>query len=160
MSVESEFPVPPMIRQGELIEQITALVPQEVKGDWSRLDSAHRLLSMYGQSRIDVAFSDGTSGYALEPREASKLVRELREVMYRPGTGTWFSALWTLTKDASGVVSADVSFNYDEEPDWSRPIDPGLYGIDLEDFPRDEDHIPVWLREMLAEAEKNASETE
>ncbi|QNN63915.1 agglutinin cell wall attachment protein [Leucobacter denitrificans] len=152
--------VPPMIRQGQLIDEIAPRLPDRVEGAWSRLYFRHRNLSKLSGGRIEVVRPDTTEGYALPPRDILPLIDELRKVMYRPGVGTWFSAVWTLTKDASGEVSADVSFNYDDEPEWSDPIHPGLYGIDLEDFPRDEEHIPVWLQERLAEARKNASEAQ
>ena len=156
MSETDDFSVPPMIRQGQLVEEISALLPQRVDGVWSKLTYSRRMLSMYSEGRIEVSLANGETGYALAPREATSLVRELRELMYRPGAGTWFSATWTLTKDASGQVSANVSFNYDEEPTWGDPIRPFNYALDLEDFPRDDEHIPGWLRERLDEAQRAA----
>ncbi|MFC5336904.1 hypothetical protein [Leucobacter denitrificans] len=50
----------------------------------------------------------------------------------------------------------DITFNYDDEPDWSRPIRAFNYVLDLEDFPRDEEHIPAWLRKKVAEGKGEA----
>jgi hypothetical protein len=72
-------------------------------------------------------------------------MRELREVMYRPGTGTWFT--FTLTISETGAV--DAQFNYDDELEWDIPQEPVLFVEDLERFPRDAAHIPAWLDQKL-----------
>ena len=105
---------------------------------------------------MGVKFSDGTTGGAFIPHEASDLLEELREVMYSRGVGTWFSATFCVTREGSGETSAKASFNYDEEPKWNFPVDPVQYAVDLEDFPRDEENTPDWLRERLSEAEKKS----
>lgn len=156
MSEEVEFSVPPMVRQGEIVQELSAQLPERVSGEWVSLAFVARSLSMYGQSKLHVGRPNGTQESALAPRSTDDLLEELRELMYRPGAGTWFSATWTLTKDDADRVSADVSFNYDEEPDWDPPIRPFNYALDLEDFPRDEEHIPGWLRERLDEAQRAA----
>lgn len=70
-------------------------------------------------------------------------VMALREAMYRPGRGTWFTMHLTLT--ALGEVA--TTFDYEE-----RPHGPSL-GWALEDdlqlYPRDT--IPDWIAEALAE---------
>ena len=75
--------------------------------------------------------------------------------MYSQGSGAWFSATFRVVREKSGEASANASFNYDEEPEWYFSVDPGQYAIDLEDFPRDEENIPDWLRERLSEAKKS-----
>ena len=71
----------------------------------------------------------------------------MRDVMYRPGVGTWFSAV--LRVDRSGSV--DGEFNYDEEPEWAAPVDPIAYLTDFEKYPRDIENQPEWLRIKLTE---------
>ena len=89
------------------------------------------------------------------PLETDDLLDELREVMYSRGSGAWFSATFRVAREASGETSANAWFNYDEEPEWNFSVDPVQYAIDLEDFPRDEENIPDWLRERLSEAKKS-----
>lgn len=71
----------------------------------------------------------------------------LREVMYRPGSGTWFSAEFRV--DRSGRMDSD--YVYDLEPDWTTPVDSIAYVTDFEKFPRDLEHQPQWLRDRLSE---------
>ena len=146
----------PVVRQGELIREIASLLPQRVDGEWAELLFIDNRLSMVADGSLSVTFSDGTSGEAFPPREISDLLKELRDVMYSRGSGTWFSASFRVVREESGETSANASFNYDEEPEWYFPVDPGQYAIDLEDFPRDEENIPGWLRERLSEAKKNS----
>ena len=65
--------------------------------------------------------------------------------MFRPGTGTWFTFMFTI----SDTGAVDARFNYDDEPEWSRPQEPVLYVEDMERFPRDAAHTPAWLQEKL-----------
>lgn len=146
----------PVVRQGELIRDIASLLPQRVEGEWAELQYTNNRLSMVADGHMSVQFSDGTSGGAFVPRETDDLLEELRDVMYSQGSGTWFSATFRVVREESGETSANASFNYDEEPEWNFPVDPGQYAIDLEDFPRDEENIPDWLRERLSEAKKNS----
>lgn len=146
----------PVVRQGELIREISSLLPQRVEGEWRELILINNRLSMVADGHMRVTFSDGTSGGAFPPRETSDLLEELRDVMYSQGSGTWFSATFRVVREESGETSANASFNYDEEPEWNFSVDPVQYAIDLEDFPRDEENIPGWLRERLSEAKKNS----
>lgn len=147
---------PPAVRQGELIQQIATLMPQRVEGEWTELVLEHNQLSMVSDGHMTITFPDGESGSAFAPRDKSPLLDELREIMYTRGAGTWFSATFRVVKEASGETSATASFNYDDEPEWNFPPDPGMYALDLEDFPRDEENIPDWLRARLSEARKKS----
>ena len=70
----------------------------------------------------------------------------LRLQMYQPGKGAWLTARITVTAD--GRFSTD--FDYDTEPEWSIPVSSDIYTADLAEFPREDQHIPDWLRNKLA----------
>lgn len=141
-------------RQGELISEIAGLAAEAVQGEWTSLVYAPRVLTMYAEIELLARRPNGTVERVPGP-DALDAIEELREVMYRPGAGTWFSSQWTVTNEG-GQWSTDVEFNYNDEPEWSRPVDPGLYGLDLEDFPRRDDLVPGWLKAKLAEARARA----
>lgn len=151
MSEMSEPAVPPMVRQGELISEISSLLPADVDGDWVALVFSPRMVSMYSEEDLVVRRADSSEDGALSPDEVLDLLKELRAVMYRPEAGSWLSAEWVIENDGSSWTS-EVEFNYNDEPTWYSPIDPGLYGLDLEKFPRRYDLIPGWLKTRLAEA--------
>lgn len=141
-------------RKGELISEIAALAAEAVSGEWISLVYSPRVLTMYAEIELLARRPDGTVERVPGP-DALDAIEELRDVMYLPSAGTWFSSRWTLTND-NGHWSTEVEFNYDDEPAWSRPVDPRLYGIDLEDFPRRVDLVPDWLNARLTEARARA----
>jgi len=146
--------VPPVVRQEQLIDEIALHLADEVEGDWSTLVFHHRNLSMFFTGRIDVHRPDGSFAHAKPPDSILALTDELRRVMYEPGKGAWFSARWTIACEGGETPTTNVAFNYDDEPVWRWPAHPGLYAIDLETFPRDEERVPGWLREKVKGARR------
>lgn len=73
--------------------------------------------------------------------------RTLREVMYRPNQGTWFSMTLKVTPAGDGW---EADYNYTQKPVWElgEPVN-DTYAQELYLFPRDEDHIPGWFREEM-----------
>jgi hypothetical protein len=100
-----------------------------------------------------VRLADGRNGDIELPDAVKRGFPELRELMYEPGRGTWFSVRLTLRAGTEPGYSFDYDFNYDEDPKWSPPLAPTAFCRDLEAFPREDEHIPAWLREVLAEGE-------
>lgn len=146
------FPTPPPDRQDELIDQISSLLPTQVEGPWTSLVFTDRSLVTYGEDAMLVRRPDGTIDKSqAAPRRVAKLTMKLRQVMYRPGVGTWLSAEWHVDNHGDST-SARVDFNYDDEPDWSEPVEPGDYALDLEDFPHTEEATPAWLKQKVREA--------
>jgi hypothetical protein len=143
--------VSPLVRQEQLIDEIALHLADEVDGDWSTLVFNHRNLSMFFTGRIDVHRPDGSFAHARPPDSVLSLTDELRRVMYVPGKGAWFSARWTIASREAGEEAnpPQIAFNYDDEPVWRWPAHPGLYAIDLETFPRDDDRVPGWLRQKV-----------
>ncbi|GAA1484671.1 hypothetical protein GCM10009625_14750 [Brachybacterium fresconis] len=75
--------------------------------------------------------------------------------MYSVEAGAWFSLEWSLVRHANDEIVADVEFNYDFEPAWDTSIDPVVYALDLERFPRREENIPSWLEAKLRDAQRS-----
>ncbi|TDQ53741.1 hypothetical protein EV190_103192 [Actinorugispora endophytica] len=80
--------------------------------------------------------------------DVSKKMRELRNGMYSQGKGTW------LTDHHIATRPGKYSIDYGTEPDFTIPPVAGSRKLDLQYFPRDDEHIPDWLRRKLQE-EKN-----
>lgn len=149
---------PNLTRQGELISEISALIPTEVTGPWRKLTFNRSALSMLSEHELIVERPEGTIDESEGvPFEVDDLLNELRKVMYTPGAGAWMSAQWTIIDLGDGHADARATFNYDDEPRWSMPVRAFNYAIDVRDFPRDADNIPDWLRQRLDEAARAAS---
>ncbi|GAA1863355.1 hypothetical protein [Myceligenerans crystallogenes] len=146
--------VPPMIRQGELVDEIGRMVARSASlgGDWESATLHVRRLAPYGETQMVVLRPSGRGTTedrsALPNRSVGRLVKELRDVMYWPGAGTWLSMELTVSR-TSGKDQADARFNYDDRPAWTDAPAPALYSKELHRYPRDPDHIPAWLRDQL-----------
>ncbi|PPK63266.1 hypothetical protein V5P93_002090 [Actinokineospora auranticolor] len=90
----------------------------------------------------------GDGGAMYMPAEAAAAVKELRRVMYQPGRGTWCSIEVVFHR---GGKEPEVSVNYDENPGWKPELHPTSFSRDQELFPRADEHIPAWLRELIDE---------
>ncbi|MEJ3658382.1 hypothetical protein WEH80_36030 [Actinomycetes bacterium KLBMP 9759] len=101
----------------------------------------------------------GTSGYRLKadvdqeemlraaiPYGLDEMVRALRRGMYDPQRGSWFGFVIEL----SGDGGYRVAYDYDRRP--SAPILDDEFSRDLGSFPRAEEHIPEWLKDVMASA--------
>lgn len=146
-----------MTNHSEAINRIGAMPPERVEGPWAKLVLTRRAVSKHGQHRLEDHRPDGSVDQRQgTPPQISRLLKDLRKDMYQPGGSCWYTAVWTVLHNGDGSLDVKATFDYNDEPAWSEPIDPGLYGLDLEDFPRDEDAIPEWLGARLAEARARA----
>ena len=99
-------------------------------------------------SAIAKAYLDGAE---MKRKHIDKSVviaaRTLRELMYKPGKGTWFSMILKVTPAGDGW---EASYNYDQKPVWELgdPVN-DTFAQELYLFPRDEDHIPDWFKEEM-----------
>lgn len=140
--------VPPMIAQGQIVDEIAREVVAGAPTDWQRLQFQASILAPTTEYFLFVEKPDGSRQKVFSSPRAKELSRELRTVMQMPGRGSWFS--FDLVIDSTLAVT--TRFNYEEEPRFSPPgIDPIAYVADQEKFPRDEDKQPEWLKAKLAE---------
>jgi hypothetical protein len=112
---------------------------------WIRLTVSATVLAY--DYALELKLADGRNGSMDVPDAAKAGFRELREKMYEPGRGTWFSA----TVQLRGGTAPEFAYNFDEDPRWWPPLHPTAFSRDLEAFPRDDAHIPSWLQELLDE---------
>lgn len=77
--------------------------------------------------------------------DMTERLQDLRQEMYEEDRGAWLSARFVLHREAE----PEVSFNYNENPHWSPELHPMMFVRDLEAFPRADEQVPDWLREMV-----------
>ncbi len=135
--------------QQRLHQQIAHALVEAAPAGWSELRSVHREVGRTAEQQHIALMPDGQLvGLRGVPKGVRRGYRALRELLYQPDKGTWYTATCTVT--AQGRLSFD--FDYDGEPEWSVPVVAGTYVEDLEMFPRAEDVRPEWLRRRLQEA--------
>ncbi|MCQ1954696.1 hypothetical protein [Arthrobacter sp. zg-Y238] len=132
------------MRRTELETALAREVEGSVPAGWRSLRFEGRSAGTVSEVQLFVDRNGTTKG--AEPSDDTlDLIRELRKLMYRPGYGTWFSL--TMKIDDQGHV--ETHYNFDEEADWSFPLDDESYVEDQQKFPRDPEHISGWLAPKL-----------
>jgi len=74
--------------------------------------------------------------------------KAIRELMYgqSPQKGAWYTAYFTMTSHHQ----LNASFDYDNKPEFKYEPNNDKFIDDLKVFPREEELIPVWLKEIIA----------
>ncbi len=113
--------------------------------EWSQAGTEHS-----GRFVLDPL---GASRRVPTPSEVTEVMAQLRAQMAKPGTGTWLSAVITVSPD-----NTEAEFNYSQRPYWNAPGESMLeapaappvpderrWAADLRRYPRDQDNLLVWM---------------
>ena len=136
-------PVMDQPEQDRLTRQVGRALLTVAGQDWTQVRAEFRAAGRHVEVDVYVTGQDGTPRPVPPPREVVDGLGKLRQGMYRPGRGTWLSALYLL--DPPSSFSAE--FEPDVEPRWRRVPPPIGFADELRFFPRGDDHIPDWLRQ-------------
>jgi hypothetical protein len=132
-------------RHEELMQEVGGLLLDVAGEDFRRVDVLVKMTVAVHDLTMTVYLTDGSTAEVAPPERLLTAFAELREVVHRPGRGTWFSARAVLNAPAR----IDITYNLDHDPQW-RPEIPAVHFVrDLEVFPRDEVFVPDWLRSKL-----------
>ncbi|HEV2779134.1 MAG TPA: hypothetical protein VGX25_06985 [Actinophytocola sp.] len=138
-------PLPAMAQaeQDRLTRQVGRALLAVAPPGWTQVRAEYRSAGRHIEVDVFVAAADGPLRPIQPPREVVEGLGRLRQGMYRPGRGTWLSALYLLEPPSS----FSVEFEPDVEPRWRR-LPPTIgFQDELRFFPRADQHIPDWLRQ-------------
>lgn len=136
-------PVMAQAEQDQLTRQVGRALLSAAGADWQQVRAEYRSAGRHIEVDVFVKGPDGVDRPVRPPQEVVDGLGRLRQGMYRPGRGTWLSALYVL--DPPSSFSAD--FDPDAEPRWRRVPPPVGFADELRFFPRAEENIPDWLRQ-------------
>lgn len=132
-----------MADEMQTIDAIARALVTGLPAGWREVAATYLATAPYAELDATVTGATGeTSQVDPLPDGLEDLFETLRLQMYQPGKGAWLTATIRIT--AEGRFATD--FDYDNEPKWSIPVDPGIYQADLAEFPRDDQYIPDWLQ--------------
>ncbi|MET9224533.1 hypothetical protein [Lentzea sp. NPDC003310] len=135
------------------MQEIGRLLVEGSPAGWSRIDLRASVSSTQDLMALTVLMPDHSSPPADLQLPVGRVLRELRELMYAEGRGTWFSLRYTM--DPPDVFH--VVYNHDFDPLWTPDLSPHEWALDLERFPRAPEHVPDWLRAKLPEDDQPAA---
>jgi len=136
-------PVMAQAEQDQLTRQVGRALLTVAGADWQQIRAEYRSAGRHIEVDVLVKGPDGVERTVRPPQEVVDGFGRLRQGMYRPGRGTWLSALYLL--DPPSSFSAE--FEPDVEPRWRRVPPPIGFADELRFFPRGDEHIPDWLRQ-------------
>jgi hypothetical protein len=126
---------------------IARTIAEKAPQGWTKARMTYRSVSTVSEPETAYEMADGSSKVKVVMSfDLTRAFDALRQIMYQPGKGTWFTAEFTLTRE--GHFSTD--FDFDHEPQWHAPIGAAAYARELKDFPRSPEHTPDWLREAAS----------
>jgi hypothetical protein len=131
--------------QDQLTRQVGRALLTVAGADWQQVRAEYRSAGRHIEVDVIVKGPDAVERPVRPPQEVVDGLGRLRQGMYRPGRGTWLSALYVL--DPPSAFSAE--FEPDVEPRWRRVPPPIGFADELRFFPRGDEHIPEWLRQRV-----------
>ena len=132
----------------QIVDHISGALVQAAPDGWNRIHLKVRASVLAREYELSVTLGDGRPAPVEIPMEVKSDLVDLRPLMYQPGRGTWFTASLTLV----APDHREIAFNYDEDPEWWPDLPPVIFSSDLAEFPREDEHIPGWLQDKLAQA--------
>jgi hypothetical protein len=136
-------PVMAQAEQDQLTRQVGRALLSAAGADWQQVRAEYRSAGRHIEVDVFVKGPDGVERPVRPPQEVVDGLQRLRQGMYRPGRGTWLSALYVL--DPPSSFSAE--FEPDVEPRWRRVPPPIGFADELRFFPRADENIPDWFRQ-------------
>jgi hypothetical protein len=132
--------------QDQLTRQVGRALLTVAGDGWRHVRAEYRSAGRHIEVDVFVTGPDGATRTVRPPMEVVDGLGKLRQGMYRPGRGTWLSALYELDPPSS----FNAEFEPDVEPRWRRVPPPIGFADELRFFPRSEEHVPEWLRRRAA----------
>lgn len=138
-----------------LIEEIGQTVFDNVPVDnWSKILLEASILSTYVELTVTYYVEEKT-GKSFDPnyedvpeeKEVDNLLIQLRNEMYKvsAGKGAWYNVQMIVTD--SGEF--EIKYDYDNRPNFEIEPEDDEFVIDNEEFPRDAEATPTWLKVIL-----------
>ena len=136
-------------RRQELVRDMALELVAAAPDGWASMEYRYDKIGRVGACENFVTFADGTTKRIRHPRSVDKRARSLKDEMYQKGTGTWFG----MSVLVAGPGEFTAEFHYDKELGvHPLPPSPESYVFELAKFPRDDDAVSDWLREMIGRA--------
>jgi hypothetical protein len=136
-------PVMAQPEQDQLTRQVGRSLLTVAGDGWTQVRAEYRSVGRHVEADVFVTGADGQERPVRPPQEVVDGLGRLRQGMYRPGRGTWLSALYVL--EPPSAFSAE--FEPDVEPRWRRVPPPIGFADELRFFPRADEHLPDWFRQ-------------
>ncbi|SDC44704.1 hypothetical protein [Actinokineospora iranica] len=150
----------PVMEQAELArltKEVGRALVRAAGPDWQRIRAEYRSAGRHIEVDVLVTSAGEDAPHPVRPpMEVVEGLGRIRAGMYRPGRGTWLSAVYEI--EPPGAFACE--FEPDVEPAWRRVPPPIGFADELRTFPRSEEFIPDWFRARAGLPPAVSSETQ
>lgn len=129
-----------------LFRDFTARTIESLPEQWDQLFLDFRAMGDFVELDGQVITRLGGAVAWQEQPGAVDFLVDLRANMYERGRGVWFSLKYHLIHPGR----FEVRYGWQHEPDWTHRPPPEFFRRELERFPREDEHVPDWLRQAAA----------
>ena len=131
---------------GRILGWVGGRLLTDIGPDWARVDLKVSMAANVDDYLFATLNPDGSvRERELPVDDVRRAFSDIRNLLWEPEKGTWFSVRFTLNPPGS----FQVEYNFEVDPVWDPPISPDVWAKDLELFPRAENWRPRWLRREL-----------
>lgn len=144
----------PMSQHAGRMQRIAQGLASVLPADWKQAQVLLRVAGRKGEFTVlYTGEDDQRKPLKGVPADVGEALTEIKAASADPKTGTWLTGLVTLERSGKMTLSTDRT----SPPRWKKEPEAAEYAEELRRYPRDEEHIPDWLREKIAEAEDDSS---
>ncbi|GAA1546095.1 hypothetical protein GCM10009678_30960 [Actinomadura kijaniata] len=137
----------PADRHDALLDRITAEIRAQAPEGWRRVSLVALRVGDLSRNAFTLLMADRSGrSHPWRVERVDEALAELRGLWHRPGRGTWLTAR-LIFDGPRGATAFHPS--PDREPSWSTPPSAEDLARELELFPRDDAHVPGWMRARL-----------
>ena len=136
------------------INELAKLLIKDTENEgsnWKTIKYNLCVVSTYYHEELEFITSEGNIE-SLYPSNEDEIFPLLRQAMYEKDSskGAWYSMTMEIHKDGK----FKVDFNYDDKPNFGIEIDEERYFVDFQAYPREEQYIPQWLKDIIKKHQK------
>jgi hypothetical protein len=139
----------------DIIKEIAQTAFDNVPVDnWKKIVVKIAMLTTYNELTV-TCYVDDSKGHSFDAdypgapkdKQLSRLFAALRRANYAlaPNKGAWYNAEMTITESGN----FNIVYDYDNKPDFEMTPDDEEYLIDTQEFPRDDESTPAWLKDVM-----------
>ncbi|MGW1677990.1 hypothetical protein [Saccharopolyspora sp. NPDC002376] len=139
------------VEQEEILQEITNIILAAPPANWQRIVIEYMGVGNHIEGGAAVVLPDGSHQQWETPGSIWQLLIKLRGGMYQENLGTWLSCTYQLAQPNRYAIRYDR----EQEPNWLQPRPASEFADEQRFFPRDDEHMPEWFKEKLAQAKSS-----
>ncbi|SER22962.1 hypothetical protein [Lentzea albida] len=137
-------PMPPD-EQHHLVGEATKTLLGQAPSGWERIIMDYMVVGRKVNVGAIARLQDGSTQRFPAPRELAPMLSALRQGMYTPDGGAWYSFRLIVQPPDRFTIQ----YNWNDQPPFPAPPAREQFALDQERFPRTPENMPEWFQRGL-----------